>query len=717
MQTVVIDAAHGGMEKRPGSKSSPIGVVSPTLGLRERDLTLSLARAVERRLGGGVLLTRVDPEENPTLAERAEVARRADADVLVSLHVNGGQGDRRGPETWIHDKAAGASERLGAKVQERLLTLRGAASSATIQRGAMAVLTPDRLGPRTAACLVEVDYLTDPGFERWIADERNVDAMGSAIADGVRAYLAGAYGARALEGDESDDYGIEGPIPDDVAEDPPVTGQGLARGLATGTDYPAASRFLGARAGHFRTPASPRAIERVVIHITDGTTTEGVTSWFRSAKNTGKTSSHYVVGQDGEVIQMVRDADIAHHAGSANGTSIGIEHVAMSPATAKKRKRAALYPSDAQYCASAALVTWLCDTYGIPVDRTHILGHSEAGTRTTHSDCPNSVWDWDHFMGLVTSRTCSPRTPAAGQGYGGGRAPTNGAARYRGASGFAAPAGAAERYGRATKGRGGTSQGQEWVEVDLAGATSVGEVVRRVGAMIGRQVSWTAGVPDTSFFPFSAVCQLQLWDASGNGPAFGTGFYIGREKILSCGHNFYGRNDDGSLWEATKVLVQPGHSTTRSVFDEREFAVVGRDLVHPKWRSAVEKSSRALGWDLSVLKVPGLPAPNGDSFELPNVCPVPQDHFVVGFGKLGGTTTKMLSEPMRCDGGPVTISDDELLNYAVNTKGGNSGSPVFINDGSCMVVAVHTGPTVGAPSRSNRGVYLGPDKVDWINGR
>jgi hypothetical protein len=56
------------------------------------------------------------------------------------------------------------------------------------------------------------------------------------------------------------------------------------------------------------------------------------------------------------------------------------------------------------------LTRWLCDTYGIPCDRTHILGHSEAHPATTHTGCPNAVWDWDYFMGMVVSGTCDPRT-------------------------------------------------------------------------------------------------------------------------------------------------------------------------------------------------------------------------------------------------------------------------------------------------------------------
>jgi N-acetylmuramoyl-L-alanine amidase len=71
-----------------------------------------------------------------------------------------------------------------------------------------------------------------------------------------------------------------------------------------------------------------------------------------------------------------------------------------------------LNPTEAQYCASAALVRWLCDKYQIPMDRQHILGHREAA-HTSHT-CPGD-WDWDYHMGMIQSATCYPRPVAASQ--------------------------------------------------------------------------------------------------------------------------------------------------------------------------------------------------------------------------------------------------------------------------------------------------------------
>jgi N-acetyl-anhydromuramyl-L-alanine amidase AmpD/V8-like Glu-specific endopeptidase len=233
-----------------------------------------------------------------------------------------------------------------------------------------------------------------------------IEGRTTSLALGLR--RSRSYAARGLEEavDEDSLRGIEGPIPDDVA-----TAQSLgarARALnAPSPEYPQAKRFVPAASGNYRASSSARSIERVVIHITDGgANINGTIGWFQNPA--AKVSAHYVIGQDGEIVQMVLHNDVAWHARSANRNSIGIEHVANTKG---------LNPTPAQMCASAALVTWLCDTYAIPVDRTHILGHSEADTATTHTGCPNAVWNWDYYMSLVNSRTCFPPDTATTQAF------------------------------------------------------------------------------------------------------------------------------------------------------------------------------------------------------------------------------------------------------------------------------------------------------------
>ena len=80
----------------------------------------------------------------------------------------------------------------------------------------MAVLAPSRLAPRTAACLVEVDYLSNPDVERRFGNPTTIDGVARAIARGIDGYLrqANRYGrvttARALDGfDDADQLGAQ----------------------------------------------------------------------------------------------------------------------------------------------------------------------------------------------------------------------------------------------------------------------------------------------------------------------------------------------------------------------------------------------------------------------------------------------------------------------------------------------------------------------------
>jgi hypothetical protein len=113
-------------------------------------------------------------------------------------------------------------------------------------------------------------------------------------------------------------------------------------------------------------------------------------------------SAHYVVrAEDGQIAQMVRNKNIAWHAGNwyFNGHAIGIEHegVAIEGAT---------WYSEQMYRASARLVRYLAATYSIPLDRAHIIGHDEIPGPTPdlqagmHWD-PGPFWDWAHYMQLL----------------------------------------------------------------------------------------------------------------------------------------------------------------------------------------------------------------------------------------------------------------------------------------------------------------------------
>jgi N-acetyl-anhydromuramyl-L-alanine amidase AmpD len=153
------------------------------------------------------------------------------------------------------------------------------------------------------------------------------------------------------------------------------------------TNYRAAGRPIGAE------------YDLIVIHCTDGRSRAQPVAEMWQEKNRGS-SAHFVIGQDGTVIQCVALTSIAWHAHDANGRSVGIEHCARTPGELG-HDDPGLPPSEALYAASARLVAWLLRRVGLDGVgnlRTVVRGHAEADPKTTHTECPLGCgWDWDSY--------------------------------------------------------------------------------------------------------------------------------------------------------------------------------------------------------------------------------------------------------------------------------------------------------------------------------
>lgn len=172
------------------------------------------------------------------------------------------------------------------------------------------------------------------------------------------------------------------------------------------------------------TVGRPAPWDLIVIHITDGQpdVERAVESHLKAAN---RKAAHFFAGRAGERYQLVDLDDTAWHAAGVNKRSVGLEHPARAPGEFDRDGWAGwspsyrakfldpgdevgiyassdpgLFPTDAQYDASARLVAWLCSVRGRAPSREWIKGHCEA-TDTTHRDCPNAVWDWSRYMGLV----------------------------------------------------------------------------------------------------------------------------------------------------------------------------------------------------------------------------------------------------------------------------------------------------------------------------
>ena len=101
---------------------------------------------------------------------------------------------------------------------------------------------------------------------------------------------------------------------------------------------------------------------------------------------------------------MVLEKDVAWHAGNwdYNTRAIGIEHAGFAYQN--------LYTGK-EYDASAHLIASICSRYGVPMDRTHVIGHYQVpdpnnpnlyGGADHHTD-PGPNWDWKGYMAEATN--------------------------------------------------------------------------------------------------------------------------------------------------------------------------------------------------------------------------------------------------------------------------------------------------------------------------
>lgn len=155
------------------------------------------------------------------------------------------------------------------------------------------------------------------------------------------------------------------------------------------------THWIPASTSNYRVSSRPTSypVDFVVIHVTQETFQDAMRIFQDPAK---QVSAHYMVASaDGYIGQFVREKDVAWHAGNRdyNNRSIGIEHEGWVDKPE--------YFTDELYASSAALTAAICDRYGVPRTRAHIIGHIEV-PGSTHTD-PGEYWDWDRYIDLVKS--------------------------------------------------------------------------------------------------------------------------------------------------------------------------------------------------------------------------------------------------------------------------------------------------------------------------
>jgi len=219
IKTIVIDAGHGG--KDPGA-------IGRRLGIKEKDLTLAIAKKLKRIFednGISVIMTR-GSDEFISLPERVRIANSSGADLFVSIHINASRSrSMNGFECYYLSEATNdnaraleAFENATLKTDEGTVVEHSSSLDKTLwdmklteKRRESAQLAGDicssvdnslvtrNRGVKTArfyvvkftripSVLVEVGYLSNKFEELKLKDDNYADRMADVIAKGVLAY-------------------------------------------------------------------------------------------------------------------------------------------------------------------------------------------------------------------------------------------------------------------------------------------------------------------------------------------------------------------------------------------------------------------------------------------------------------------------------------------------------------------------------------------------
>ncbi len=173
---VAVDAGHGG--------SDP-GAIGPT-GVREKDVVLAIAQDLQSLLTRqhiDVVMVR-DSDVFVPLEDRAQVASRGGATLLVSIHANASvDPDASGTQTFY---ATPQSAPLAAAVLDELSRAVGLSPRGASQARFKVLVDSDRI----PAILVETAFITNAREEQMLRDPATQQVFARGILQGIVRYLA-----------------------------------------------------------------------------------------------------------------------------------------------------------------------------------------------------------------------------------------------------------------------------------------------------------------------------------------------------------------------------------------------------------------------------------------------------------------------------------------------------------------------------------------------
>jgi V8-like Glu-specific endopeptidase len=214
---------------------------------------------------------------------------------------------------------------------------------------------------------------------------------------------------------------------------------------------------------------------------------------------------------------------------------------------------------------------------------------------------------------------------------------------------------------------------------------------------------------DPSIFPYNYVVKLIMF--SGNSSYHGTGVIIDKNNILTNAHNLidkdsikiisgYNNIDSPEVGSITvkcirdKTIFFDNNFETKSHF-LYDFAILKYDNIE-LWNKLLKKSNGKKLYlknidtlDGKILHISGYPYFRFFEINKPKKAKVQYHNSTGKFTKL----------------------ENGILNYKLNTRGGSSGSPIWIeNDGNIIVIGIHK----SGKGFNNQGLFYSSERIKLI---
>lgn len=178
---IAIDPGHGGRDS---------GSVNVAIGIKEKDIVLSIARFLKDVLqarGHTTLMTR-DADTRVSLSHRVSFAQAFNAEVFVSIHCNAARvAAAAGIETF-HDEYSEDGKTLATAVQQNLMLAFSDHKNRGVKASNFYVLRHSVM----PACLVEAEFISNSTQAVFLKDPVNQEKIARAIANGIETFFYGA---------------------------------------------------------------------------------------------------------------------------------------------------------------------------------------------------------------------------------------------------------------------------------------------------------------------------------------------------------------------------------------------------------------------------------------------------------------------------------------------------------------------------------------------